>query len=171
MPLVLRFSLNLELLHTMNLKDQLTLILSTVVAVISLATFIKVLIEYRRSTSTKRLELFLMMRTRLREDHEFKEICELLESDDQKLREIPLVQKDRFTGFFEELAIMHNSKLINEDVTLYMFGYFAIRCNQSQNFWYGLNRKQKLWSLFFSFAKDMEQADRRFNFVKDHYRF
>ncbi|MEO1145368.1 MAG: hypothetical protein AAFY26_07205, partial [Cyanobacteria bacterium J06638_22] len=68
----------------MELKDLLTLILSTIVAIVGLATFIKALIEYRRSSSTKRLELFLMMRTRLREDPEFKEICELLESDDPK---------------------------------------------------------------------------------------
>ncbi|MFN8748703.1 MAG: hypothetical protein ACK5ZE_13900 [Pseudanabaena sp.] len=154
----------------MELKDLLTLILSTIVAIVGLATFIKALIEYRRSSATKRLELFLMMRTRLREDPEFKEICELLESDDPKLREIPLVQRDRFTGFFEELAIMHNSKLINDDVAFYMFGYFAIRCNHSENFWHGLNRNQKLWALFFSFAKDMEKADRKFTFVKDHYK-
>ena len=153
----------------MELKDQLALVLATIVAIVGLATFIKAIVEYRRSNTTKRLELFLTMRSRLREDPEFKEICELLESDDPKLRDIPLVQKDRFTGFFEELAIMRNSKLINDDVILYMFGYFAILCNESNNFWYGLNRKQKLWSLFFSFAEDMKIADKEFTFVKDHF--
>ena len=153
----------------MELKDILTLILSGVVATIGLATLIKAIIEYQRSTATKRLELFLSMRTRLREDEEFKTICELLETDDPKLREIPLIQKDRFTGFFEELAIMRNSGLINDDVTLYMFGYFAIRCNQSENFWYGLNRNQPLWSLFFSFADDIEKAQNAFQFRKKRF--
>ena len=150
----------------MELKDILTFILSGVVAIIGLATLIKAVIEYKRNITTKRLELFLSMRTRLREDEEFKTICQLLESDDAKLRDIPLIQKDRFTGFFEELAIMRNSGLMNDDVTLYMFGYFAIRCNQSKNFWYGLNRNQPLWSLFFSFAEDMETAQSQFRFDK-----
>ena len=152
-----------------TLKEILTFSLSAVVAIIGLATLIKAIIEYKRSTATKRLELFLSMRTRLREDGEFKVICDLLETDDHKLREIPLIQKDRFTGFFEELAIMRNSGLINDDVTVYMFGYFAILCNQSKNFWYGLNRDQPLWSLFFSFAEDMENAQNEFHF--DNKRF
>lgn len=153
----------------MELKDILTLVVSSVVATIGLATFIRAIIEYRRSTTTKRLELFLLMRSRLREDEKFKEISELLETDDPKLREIPLVEKDRFTGFFEELAIMRNSGLINDHVMLYMFGYFAIRCKQSKNFWYGLNRQQPLWSLFFSFAEDMEKAEKEFQFSKRQY--
>ena len=153
----------------MQLKDILTLILTGVVAAIGLATLIKAIIEYKRSTATKRLELFLAMRTRLREDEEFKTICQLLETDDEKLRDIPLIQKDRFTGFFEELAIMRNSGLINDDVTLYMFGYFAIRCNQSKNYWHGLNRNQQLWSLFFSFAEDMERVYKDFKFDKKRF--
>ena len=153
----------------MDLKDILTLILSGVVATIGLAVLIKAILEYKRSTGTKRLELFLTMRTRLREDEEFKKICQLLETDDKKLREIPLIQKDRFTGFFEELAIMRNSGLMNDDVTLYMFGYFAIRCNHSDNYWHGLNRNQELWSLFFSFAEDMERAYKHFRFDKKRF--
>lgn len=153
----------------MDDAELLTIILSAVGAVVALATLVKAVFEYRRNGSVNRLELFLMMRKRLREDTEFKEICELLESDDPKLRDIPLVQKDRFTGFFEELAIMRNSNLINDDVVLYMFGYFAILCNHSKNFWHGLNRNQKLWSLFFSFAEEMEKADRDFKFVKERY--
>jgi hypothetical protein len=153
----------------MDLKDILALILSSVVATIGLATLIRAIIEYKRSTATKRLELFLTMRTRLREDAEFKKICQLLETDDEKLRDIPLIQKDRFTGFFEELAIMRNSGLINDDVTLYMFGYFAIRCNDSTNYWHGLNRNQALWSLFFSFAEDMERAYKDFKFDKKRF--
>jgi hypothetical protein len=156
----------------MLLKDMLALalILAGLTATIALATLFKAIIEYKRNASTKRLELFLAMRTRLRQDKEFIEICELLEMDDERLRSIPLVQKDRFTGFFEELAIMRNSGLINDAVTLYMFGYWAIRCNQSDNFWYGLNRNQALWSLFFSFATDMERAHATFAFNANNYK-
>ena len=59
----------------------------------------------------------------------------------------------------EELAIMKNSGLINDQVTSYMFGYYAIRFNKSINFWYRLNKKQQLWSLFFDFAEDIGKAE------------
>lgn len=145
------------LLENMELKDTLTLVVSSCAVVLALGTLLKGFIEFRKSTITKRLELFLSMRSRLREDRTFIEICELLETDDLKLREIPLVQKDRFTGFFEELAIMRNSGLMTDELALYMFGYYAIRCSNSVNYWYGLNKKQALWSLFFDFAADMER--------------
>ena len=64
----------------------------------------------------------------------------------------------------EDLAIMKNSGLINDQVTSYMFGYNAIRCNKSVNFWCGLNKKQQLWSPFFDFAEDMGKADTGFRF-------
>ena len=148
----------------MELKDLLTLVIGTCTVVIGLVTLIKGLIEFRKSTMTKRLELFLSMRSRLREDPEFKEICALLERDDPKLQDVPLVQKDRFTGFFEELAIMRNSGLMTDELALYMFGYYAIRCNKSKNYWSGLNREQVLWSLFFDFASDMERLQRSYRY-------
>jgi hypothetical protein len=148
----------------MELKDILTLIISAVAVIVGFITLIKGLIEFRKSTVTKRLELFLSMRSRLREDSNFIEICELLEGDHAKLRAIPLVQKDRFTGFFEELAVMRNSGLMTDELALYMFGYYAILCNKSENYWHGLNKKQVLWSLFFDFASDMERQ-------RDSYRY
>jgi hypothetical protein len=150
--------------NAIELKDVLTLVISAVAVIVGFITLIKGLIEFRKSTITKRLELFLSMRSRLREDSNFIEICELLERDDPKLRVIPLVQKDRFTGFFEELAIMRNSGLMTDELALYMFGYYAILCNKSENYWYGLNKKQVLWSLFFDFASDMERR-------RDSYRY
>ena len=64
---------------------------------------------------------------------------------------------------------MRNSRIVNDHVTLYMFGYWAVRCNQSQNFWHGLNREQPLWALFFDFAKEMEVAQKRFHFDRRQY--
>src|SRR6266436_8368080 len=147
-----------------ELKETLPLVISGVVAAVGLFTLIKGLIEFRKSTVTKRLELFLSMRTRLREDVEFIVICALLEHDDKKLREIPLIQKDRFTGFFEELAIMRNSDLMTDELALYMFGYYAILCKKSENFWYLLNKKEVFWSLFFDFASDMEERQNSYQY-------
>lgn len=68
----------------MELADNLKLIISSIVAVVGLATFIKTIIEYKKSSNTKRLELFLNMRTRLREDKDFVEICQHLVTVDAK---------------------------------------------------------------------------------------
>jgi len=162
----------------MELKDLLTLILSALVATVGLATLIKAVYEYRRNSVTKRLELFLDMRSRLREDKEFNEIIELLESGEEyedeeyekykklreKLRNLPVGQKDRFLSFFEELAIMRNSNLINDHVMSYMFGYYAIQCEQNDDFWSNLKRDHPGWTLFFSFAEDMKRAHSEFKF-------
>jgi hypothetical protein len=40
-----------------------------------------------------------------------------------------------FLGFFEEVALMMNSGLIRKEVAHYMFGYYAIHCWDSKNFW------------------------------------
>jgi hypothetical protein len=92
------------------------------------------------------------MRTRLREDASFKNICELLEKDDARLTDVSLVEKDRFLGYFEELALLRNSAFINDRVAFYMFGYYAARCRESRCFWRGLNRNHELWALFLNFA-------------------
>jgi hypothetical protein len=144
--------------------------LKTLVFVVALATLIKGLVEYRKQGSTKRAEIFLQMRARLRQDQSFSKICDMLEVDSPELRDIPLVERDRFIGFFEELALMRNSGLITEQVTLYMFGYFAIRCYHSKNFWFGLNRDQPLWSLFMDFSKQMDVAHNEFKYDRRQFR-
>ena len=150
-------------------SEVVTAIISIVALVFTFVSVLQGLIEYRKQGVSKRAETFLQMRSRLREDVTFSRICELLETDSEELRSIPIVDKDRFIGFFEELALMKNSGLINESVTLYMFGYFAIRCYDSQNFWYNLNREQPLWSLFMDFAKQMKASEQKFQFERKHF--
>jgi hypothetical protein len=151
-------------------EQLIDLVLKTLVFVVALATLIKGLIEYRKQGSTKRAEIFLQMRVRLRQDQSFSKICDMLEVDSPELREIPLVERDRFIGFFKELALMRNSGLINEQVTLYMFGCFAIRCYHSKNFWFGLNKDQPLWSLFMDFAAQMDVAHHEFRYDRSRIR-
>jgi hypothetical protein len=157
--------------HDMELKDILTLILSGVVATVGFATLIKAVSEYQRNSVTKRLELFFEMRSRLLDDEGFKEIIGLLEpnyeNEDarrENLRQLPVAQKYRFLSFFEELAIMRNSKLINDEVMSYMFGYYAIRCESDKDFWFELDPKHPGWALFSNFVEDMDRAQSEFEF-------
>ena len=51
-----------------------------------------------------------------------------------------------------------------------MFGYFAIRCAKSENFWYGLNKNQVLWSAFFDFADQMKELELSFRFNRSKFK-
>lgn len=146
----------------MECKDILTLSIGAVGVTVATVTAIKALIEFRKQGITKRAEIFLQMRSRLREDPSFKEICQMLETDNEHLQQIALIEKDRFLGFFEELALIKKSGFINNDVSLYMFGYFAIKCLDSKNFWIDLNKSHNLWVLFMDFAAQMKTAQASF---------
>jgi hypothetical protein len=154
----------------MEPKDITTAIIGSVGVLVAAFTLVKGLIEYRKQGVTKRAEIFLQLRTRLRQDPQFSRLCDLLEVNSPELRGIPLVERDRFIGFFEELALMRNSGLINDQVSLYMFGYFAIRCLHSKNFWHDLNRDQPLWALFVDFAQQMEAAQKSFKYEPKAFR-
>lgn len=147
---------------TLELKDILTISIGAAGVTVATVTAIKALIEFQKQGITKRAEIFLQMRSRLREDPSFKQICQMLETDNEMLREISLIEKDRFLGFFEELALIKKSGFINDDVSLYMFGYFAIKCLDSENFWEGLNKSHNLWGLFMDFAAQMKNASESF---------
>ena len=113
----------------------------------------------------------LELRKRLKENQTFKEICNLLEIDDQGLREIPFKEKRDFLGLFEEVAIGLNSRLIKLPVAHYMFGYYAVRCWESKHFWSGVNRSSHYWVLFSDFAQRMKRIEESYTFRRRDYRF
>lgn len=118
------------------------------------------IIEYGRRGRQVRAEQFIRMRSRLKENATFKEICALLETDDPKLIQIPFADKRDFLGFFEEVALMMNSNLIKKEVAHYMFGYYAIQCWRSDNFWKDVNRESVYWSVFRDFSSQMEKLEK-----------
>lgn len=138
--------------------------LATIIGVVvALVTLIKGVVEYAHQGAQKRAERFTSMRIRFKEDTSFKEICDLLETDDPRLAQVPFKDKRDFLGFFEEVALMLNSKLIRPAVAHYMFGYYAIRCAESDNFWSDVNRDTPYWALFNDFVARMKMAEQAFN--------
>ena len=128
-------------------------------AAIATFTLIKVSLEYRDQGIQRRVERFLEMRKRLKENTDFKEICNLLEHDDARLAKIPFKEKRDLLGLFEEIAIMLNSGMIRREVAYYMFGYYAIRCWESDAFWNEVNRESPYWAVFKNFALEMKQIE------------
>jgi hypothetical protein len=55
---------------------------------------------------------------------------------------------------------------MSEEIAFYMFGYYAIKCWKSDNFWRidedsVIERNSIYWSRFRNFAEQMEQMERR----------
>jgi hypothetical protein len=143
-------------------------------AVLALGAFIRGLVEYARQGTQKRAEYFIAMRRRLKDTPSYNQLCNLNEQDDAALREVPFIEKLNFVGFFEEVALMMNSGQIRKGVTHYWFGYYALRCWESENFWHGLNREASYWFVFREFVRKMEREEgkmRRPDWMRPRYRF
>jgi hypothetical protein len=89
-------------------------------------------------------------------------ICFLLETNSAELRNVDRKERQKFLGFYELIAIMYNSKILKPDIAHYMFGYYAIRCDGSEHFWYDMNKDSSYWNLFKAFAFDMRKRDAGF---------
>lgn len=133
-------------------------------AAVALGTAIFGVYEYRRQGKQKRAEHFLHLRERFKKDVRFKEIILLLEKDDPKIREIPKEHKRDYLGFFEEIALMVNSRLIQPTVAQYMFGFYAIICRDSEHFWLDFEAKHEYWRVFHSFCDKMKAQEEAFSY-------
>jgi hypothetical protein len=130
---------------------------------VATGTFIKAIIEYKRQNAVKRFEIFQAMNERF-DGEKFVKIRELLDDDSLDLESADYTEKHNFLGFFEELAISVNSRVMSEEVAFYLFGYYAIRCWRSENFWVGdmmIDKESIYWLLFRDFAKRMEKMEDR----------
>jgi len=117
----------------------------------------------------------------LKDSHEFARVAALIDSAHitdaagidarRDLREISFQVKRDYLGLFEEIAIAMNSGLIKPQVAHYMFGYYALLCRESDDFWSGVNRLSDYWSLFNDFCDQMEVERERFVFKRADFRF
>ncbi len=127
----------------------------TIAGVIAVVTFLTGFLEYARRGRQERAGNFVQMRRRFLETPQYREILELLQAKDVHLKNISVQQKRNFVGFFEEVALMVNSKLIRKRVAHYMFGYYVILTANSDDFWVGLDRESEYWTVFRQFAEKM----------------
>ena len=154
-------TLNNILKYIAENKDALSMIIATIVGLAGLGTFIKAIIEYRLQGRQKRAELFDKYKSVLKSDQRIIQVAQYLENDDPSLANIPLLDRYYFLGFYEQLAITVNSKLIKKDVAHYMFSYFALRCWESNNFWIGINKNSYYWSVFKNYVRIMQKIEHR----------
>jgi hypothetical protein len=131
-------------------------------AAVGLFTLIKGTLEYVKQGTQKRIELYFQM---VEKFSKFSDICALLECqetarDVEKLRMLPYEKKFDFVGFFEDLALMAENGLIRYRLAHYVFGFYAIMCWESDNFWnnvHGMSREEPYWRLFRAFVERMQK--------------
>jgi hypothetical protein len=124
-------------------------------SVVALATLIKGTLEYVKQGTLKRAELFFQMEERYAK---FLYLFDMLDhQDDEKIRKqlesLSFEKKLDFLGFYEQLAMMVESGLIRRKVAHYMYGYYAIACLDSDDFWKEEDRNDPYWCLFKNFAE------------------
>jgi hypothetical protein len=129
---------------------------------VGLFTLIRGGVEYRRQGTQTRADLFLRMRDRW---VEFNEVCVLLGKTDaqsiRELKEIPFQRKQDFLGLYEEIALLTNSGMLRPQAVYYMFGYYALRCDESDAFWNSINRHSMYWLVFNDFVQQMKAMERK----------
>lgn len=141
--------------------DTLTVVkdVSIIIAgAVTLITFMMGVIQYARQGHDARATQFVQMRRRFLEDPAFRELLNLLARDDPRLAEMPIQDRRNFVGFFEEVALMVNSKIIKPGVAHYMFGYYVLLVDRSEHFWEGLDRNSVYWQVFRGFAEQMRSV-------------
>ena len=144
---------------------ELTSATGATVAVLTFAvgvgTFLKAILEYKRQNRAKRFEIFQGLNKRF-DEPEFMRLREMLDWNDPALVTTDYTLKHNFLGFFEEIAISVNSEVMDAEVAFYMFGYYAIRCWESESFWLGdrmIEKESIYWSLFRAFATRMMKME------------
>jgi hypothetical protein len=125
-------------------------------------------VEFALQGAQKRAEIFLKKQNEYFSNKSFNEIRTLLENDDDKLKLISIEEKRAYLTFFEEVAVLQNTGLIKPDLAYYMYGYYAMKCLESANFWSNINKNKLFWNVFISFAEDMQNRLRKKNQLISH---
>lgn len=147
-------------------SSDIQLVLATVGGVVALLTLWKGVAEYRRQGMVRRIEFFLEARSRLKTNEDYARITGMLEHDSEELRREPMGTKIAFVGFFEEIALLVNARVIRPEIAQYMFGYYALKCWDSTNFWILDERPERpldkegepYWAVFRGFVEEMRKA-------------
>ena len=126
-------------------------------------------LEYLRQGRQRRAEKYFEL---VREFGKYGKILDLLRSDSPKLRKLTLSEREEFLGFYEDLALMLHSGLIQEHLAFYAFGYWLDKVWNSSYFWHDpKNKENGYWFLLRQLQFRMKAREPKFMaFIKEHNR-
>lgn len=152
-------------------KDFTAIIVAVVGLPAAIVAGFRALREYKRSREQReeelaqreaelrlrRTEFTLAHHRRLYEDPVIWRVLSMLEGDRPELATVEMWEaKRKFVTFIEELWLLVRAKYIDEQVALYMFGYYAKTAYKSPNFGAGFEWDPQFWGLFMEFAERSE---------------
>jgi molybdopterin synthase sulfur carrier subunit len=151
----------------MSLSSALALGISGVGVGAALATSIRAYREYVQQGDQRRTELFFSLRARLKED-DLAWIAELIDlategkpeeiaEAEQELSDVSLRHKRDYVGLFEEVATFMGTGQIKREDAHYMFGYYALLCDECLAFWNNINYDSIYWKRFHDFCAEMRK--------------
>jgi hypothetical protein len=125
--------------------------------------------EYQRQGRQRRAEKYFEL---VREFAKFDEILDLLRNDSPALKKLKPYQRERFLTFYEDLALLINSNLIQEHLAFYAFGYWLDRAWDSKNFWQDpKNKEDSYWFLMRQMYFRMRNREGTYRaFLQEHNR-
>ena len=127
--------------------------------VVALVTFYFGYLEFNRQGRQHNAASFVQMRRRFLESPTYTTILNLLATDDPSLRDVPIQDRRNLVGFFEEIALMVNSGMTKPEVAHYMYGYYVLLTERSENLWWDLDRNSIYWTVFREFARLMHEYE------------
>ena len=120
-----------------------------------------------RDNQRKRFELFFRLRDYFRTSNNLGRLCDLIEKGEvEKIKQIDADDRSELPAFFEELGLIVNSGTLRSDLVHYFFGYYIIKCWESDAFWDGLLAGDKrandpYWCLLRNFVEEMRRQENR----------
>lgn len=142
-------------------KESIGVLVALLTFAVGVGTFMKSISEYSGKNTLERFEKYIALSKRWDEDEDVQKIIFLLEGDNAELADIPYKCRHDFLAFYEEISLMFESELLKPAVAYCMFGYYAVRCLRSANFWRNINKDAPAWYLFVRFAQKMEEIDKK----------
>lgn len=107
----------------------------------------------------RRTEFTLAQHRRLHDDPTIASVLVLLEQNSPELAKPHMWQaKIKFLTFIEELCLLTKAGYVQEEVAVYMFGYFAHRAYLGKNFGHDVKWDRRSWGLFMDFAEKSTMA-------------
>ncbi|MPN15528.1 hypothetical protein SDC9_162862 [bioreactor metagenome] len=133
-----------------------SLIVDFVTLAITFGGILIAIMEYKRQGRTKCLEVAITLRDQFRNLYEATDLIEMLESDDQKLRNIPTQLRAQIIAHLEVVEFALRQESIDDEVAFNFFGYYAIYIRDSKNFCHDLAIDGSIyWSVFVEFVDRM----------------
>jgi hypothetical protein len=117
--------------------------------------------QHSRQSLALRAQQFVDMRRRFLENPMFREIMNLVAVHDPEVADKPIQDRRNLAAFFEEVALLVNSRHMKPEVAHYMFGYYAAQIDQCPDFWQGLDKEGEYWRVFREFVSKMEGVAER----------